>query len=155
MIPTMIESYLREQHRGFAHHIHPVAMTAQELAAADHAKGRHVAKPVILKLGGRLVMAVVAATDRVNLSALEEATGTGAELVPEVEFARRFAPCEPGSEPPLAVFGLPIFMDERLEQEPTLVMAAGTHQDAVELDTHAWMRCERAQPIANLGTPLS
>jgi len=155
MIPSTVEAYLRRQHSGFAHHVHPVAMTAQERAHADHVTGRRVAKPVIVRLGGKLVIAVVRATDRLNLAALEEATGDRAELVGERDFAERFAPCELGAEPPLALFGLPIFVDERLERVPTLVMPAGTHQDAVELDTNAWMRGEHAQPIASLGIPVA
>jgi len=155
MIPATVEAYLRRQHSGFAHHVHPIAMTAQERAAADHVTGRRVAKPVIVRLGGKLVIAVVRATDRLNLAALEEATGDRAELVAEQEFADRFAPCELGAEPPLALFGMPIFVDERIERVPTLVMAAGTHQDAVELDTNAWMRAEHVQPVSNLGSPIS
>jgi Ala-tRNA(Pro) deacylase len=151
MIPTMIEAHLRQQHLGYEHHIHPFAMTAQQLAASEHVSGRRVAKPVVVQLDGRWALAVVAATDKVNLAALEEATGCGAELVPEAAFATRFAPCQPGSEPPLAVFGLPIFVDEKLEQEPSLLMSAGTHEDSVVLDTHEWMRCERVQPVAGLG----
>jgi Ala-tRNA(Pro) deacylase len=154
MIPATVETYLRSHHSGFAHHVHPVAMTAQERAHADHVTGRRVAKPVVVRLGGRMVLAVVRATDRLNLAALEEATGERAELVPEREFAGRFAPCEAGAEPPLALFGLPIFVDAALEAVPTLVMAAGTHHDAVELDTNAWMRAERAQPIGSLGLPI-
>ena len=73
------------------------------------------------------------------------------ELVGENEFAPRFTPCERGAEPPLALFGLPIFMDLKLEQERTLLMPAGTHEDAVLLDTREWMACERAQPVFNLG----
>jgi len=155
MIPATVEAYLRSHHSGFAHHVHAAAMTAQERAAADHVTGRRVAKPVIVRLGGRLVIAVVRATDRLNLAALEEATGDRAELVGERDFAERFAPCELGAEPPLALFGLPIFVDAGLERVPTLVMPAGTHQDAVELDTNAWMRAERAQPIASLGVPVN
>jgi Ala-tRNA(Pro) deacylase len=155
MIPVTVEAYLRSHHSGFAHHVHPVAMTAQERAAADHVTGRRVAKPVIVRLGGRLAIAVVRATDRLNLAALEEATGERAELVGVRDFADRFAPCELGAEPPLALFGLPIFVDAGLERVPTLVMPAGTHQDAVELDTNAWMRAEHAQPISTLGLPLN
>ena len=155
MIPSTVEAYLRRQHSGFSHHVHPVAMTAQERAAADHVTGRRMAKPVIVRLGGKLIIAVVRATDRVNLAALEEATGDRAELAGEREFAARFEPCELGAEPPLALFGMPIFADERLERVPTLVMPAGTHQDAVELDTNAWMRAEHAQPVVNLGVPAS
>jgi Ala-tRNA(Pro) deacylase len=129
-------------------------MTAQERAAADHVTGRRVAKPVIVRLGGSLAIAVVRATDRLNLAALEEATGDRAELVGEQEFAGHFAPCELGAEPPLALFGLPIFVDAAMERVPTLVMPAGTHRDAVELDTNAWMRAEHAQPISSLGLPI-
>lgn len=151
MIPAMIETHLRERHRVYEHHRHGVAMTAQELAASEHVSGYRVAKAVVLRLDGKLAMAVVAATDRVSLGTLEEATASTAELVPETEFAGSFRPCEPGSEPPLALFGLPIFVDEKLLHEKKLLMPAGTHEDAIALDTHEWIQCEEVQPIANLG----
>jgi len=151
MIPAMIETHLRERHRVYEHHRHAVAMSAQELAASEHVSGYRVAKPVVVKLNGKLAIAVVAATDRVALGTLEEATASSADLVPEAEFAGSFHPCEPGSEPPLALFGLPIFVDEKLLHEKKLLMPAGTHEDAIALDTHEWIQCEEVQPIANLG----
>jgi len=151
MIPSMIEAHLRLKHQGFEHHVHPAVMTAQDLAATEHVSGRRVAKPVVIKMAGSLALAVIAASERLNLAALEEATGFPVELVGESDFAPRFAPCERGAEPPLALFGLPIFMDLKLEQERTLLMPAGTHEDAVLLDTREWMACERAQPVFNLG----
>jgi Ala-tRNA(Pro) deacylase len=151
MIPTMVEAHLRQKHLGFEHHVHTEAITAQELAAAEHVSGRRVAKSVVVKLDGQLAIAVVGATEKVNLAAIEEATGMSAELVPEPEFAARFSPCEVGAEPPFAIFGFPIFMDEKLERERTLVMPAGTHEDSILLDTHQWMSCENVQPVANLG----
>jgi len=151
MIPSMIEAHLRLKHQGFEHHVHPAVMTAQDLAATEHVSGRRVAKPVVIKMDGSLALAVIAASERLNLAALEEATGLTVELVGESEFAPSFAPCERGAEPPLALFGLPIFMDLKLEQERTLLMPAGTHEDAVLLDTREWMACERAQPVFNLG----
>ena len=152
MIPTTIEAHLREHHGGFKHHRHPSAMTAQDLAAADHVTGYRVAKPVVVRLGGQLALAVVSAAERVSLSALEEATGERAELVAEPEFAGRFAPCDEGAEPPLGLFGVPIFADERFLHAGKVLMQAGTHEDSVVLDTHGGLRCERVQPIANLGT---
>jgi Ala-tRNA(Pro) deacylase len=151
MIPTIIEEHLRQHHGGYEHHRHPLAMTAQDLAAAEHVTGHRVAKPVVVKLDGRLALAVVAATERVSLGTLEEATASTAELVPEEEFAAEFAPCQAGAEPPLAIFGLPIFADERFLHERRVLMPAGTHEDAVALDTHQWILCEGVQPIANLG----
>jgi Ala-tRNA(Pro) deacylase len=151
MIPSMIKAHLRLKHQGFEHHVHPSVMTAQELAATEHMAGRHVAKPVVVRMAGNLALAVVAAPERLNLAALEEATGQRVELVGEDEFAPRFEPCERGAEPPLALFGVPIFMDAKLENERTLLLPAGTHEDAVLLDTHEWMACEKVQPVVNLG----
>ncbi len=151
MIPTMIQAHLRLRHQGYEHHVHEPVMTAQDLAAAEHVSGRHVAKPVVVKLDGQIALAVVSATERVNLAALEEAMGVAAELVPEAEFAGRFSPCEPGAEPPLALFGIPIFVDQKLEGEKTLVMWAGTHEDSVTLPVSDWLHCERPQAIPNLG----
>ncbi len=151
MIPTIVEAHLRQRHQGFEHHTHRVAMTAQDLAAAEHVSGRHVAKPVVVKLDGQLALAVVAAPERLDLAALEAATGRRAELAPEAEFERRFAPCEAGAEPPLAVFGVPIYVDAKLEDEQALVMPAGTHEDSIVLRTREWMACEHATPVPNLG----
>jgi Ala-tRNA(Pro) deacylase len=153
MIPAMIEQHLRAHHGGYEHHRHTSAVTAQDLAAAEHVSGRRVAKPVVVRVGGELALAVVSAAERVSLGVLEEATGAAAELVPEADFAARFEPCDAGAEPPLSVFGVPIFADEKFLHAARIVMPAGTHEDSVVLDTHEWMRCERVQAIANLGAP--
>ncbi len=154
MIPSMIESHLRKHHRDFEHHVHASAMTAQDLAAADHVTGYRVAKPVVVKLGGKLVIAVVSAAEKVALGVLEEATGEEAELVTETEFAPKFQPCEAGAEPALGIFGLPIFADEKFLHEDRVLMQAGTHEDSIVLDTHHWILCERIQPVANLGARM-
>jgi len=151
MIPAIVEAHLRAHHIGYEHHRHASAATAQELAAAEHVSGYLVAKPVVVKLGGELALAVVSAAERVSVGVLEEATGTEAELVPETEFAGRFEPCDAGAEPALSVFGVPIFADEKFLHASRIVMPAGTHEDSIVLDVHEWIRCEKVQPIANLG----
>ena len=151
MIPETIERHLRSRYRGFEHHVHRSAMTAQQLAAAEHLDGHEVAKVVVLDLDGELAMAVVAATDRVNVAPLEEATGCVAELVPEAELAAQFAPCATGAVPPLAIFGVPIYADDALMREQRIAMPAGTHEDAVVVDTSEWLWEEYVQPITNLG----
>jgi Ala-tRNA(Pro) deacylase len=155
MIPTIVETYLRERHPRFEHHTHEgSAMTAQDLAAAEHVSGHRVAKPVVVRLGGRLALAVVAAADKLRLGILEEATGEHAELVSESEFRDTFGPCETGAEPPLSIFDVPILADEKLLQTRRLLMPGGTHRDAIMLETKDWVSAEKVQPIANLGAPL-
>lgn len=151
MIPAIVEAYLRQRYKAYEHHVHATAGSAQELAAAEHVSGYRVAKPVVVKLGGDLAIAVVAATDRVNVHPLEEVSGFHAELACEREFAERFRPCEPGAEPPLAIFGLPIYVDDKLTRERTVVFQAGTHEDSAVVDTSEWVWRERAELITNLG----
>jgi Ala-tRNA(Pro) deacylase len=151
MIPEKIEAHLREHHSGYQHRAHRRAVSAQRLAAVEHVTGRRIAKPIIVDLAGQLAIAVVPASRRVNLAALEEATGAPARMVPEAQFTTLFQGCEPGAEPPLGMFGLPIYVDAELAHEPTLVMRGGTHEDAIEVETRAWMRCENARPVRQLG----
>ncbi len=150
MVPASVEAHLR-RYGVYERLVHLPAFTARDLAAAEHVSGYRVAKLVVLRLKGELAIAVIAATDRVNPRPLEEATGARAELVPEEEFVDRFRPCEPGAEPPLAMFGIPIYVDDKLIREPTLLIPAGTHEDAAVLDTSEWVWCERVQPLTNLG----
>jgi len=152
MIPEPIDRYLREHHLEYEHHVHPRAVAAQRFAAAEHVSGWRIAKPVVVDLDGRLVVAVVSASQRVDVEALRRMTGAvRAELAPESSFEGRFAPCEVGAEPPLGLFGLPIYVDEELVREPWMVMRGGTHEDALKVDTEAWLESEHASSVRGLG----
>jgi Ala-tRNA(Pro) deacylase len=152
MIPERIERYLVDHHLPFVHTTHVRAVAAQRFAAAEHVPGDRIAKPVVVRVDGELALAVVAATQKVDVDELARTLrARQVELVPETEFEQRFEPCEVGAEPPLRLFGLPIYVDAALVRMPRLVMRAGTHEDAIEVDTAEWMRSERATPIERLG----
>ena len=62
-----------------------------------------------MSVDGELALAVVSATQKVDVEELARALGARTVvLVPEREFEGRFEPCEVGAEPPLRLFGLPI-----------------------------------------------
>ena len=151
MIPAIVESHLRARYHAYEHHVHTSAATAQQLAAAEHTSGARVAKLIVVKLDGELALAVIAATDRLNLHPLAEATGVRPKLAREEEFQERFSPCEIGAEPPLAMFGVPIWVDDKLMREDTIVIPAGTHEDAAVVQTSEWLWCERVRPLTDLG----
>ena len=152
MIPEPIDRYLKEHQLAYEHTSHVRAVPAQRLAAAEHVSGERIAKPVVVDLDGRLALAVVSATQRVDLEALRRATGAGrAALAPETAFSGRFSPCEIGAEPPLGLFGIPIYVDDALAHEPWIVFRGGTHEDAIRLDTASWLRTEHVVPVERLG----
>ena len=156
MIPERIDRYLRQHELPYTHSTHVRAVSAQRLAAAEHVSGDRLAKPVVVTVDGQLALAVVAATQRVDTEELRRALGARrVEIAPETSFEGRFTPCEIGAEPPLGLFGLPIYVDAALARAHRLVMRGGTHEDTIELDTEAWLRSEGATPVAQLGRWVS
>ena len=152
MIPETIDRYLKQHHLAYEHTVHSRTVAAQRLAAAEHVTGDRIAKPVVVSVDGVLALAVVSATEKVDVEALRRATGAEkVELVPEQAFEGRFAPCEVGAEPPLGVFGLPMYVDAHLAREPWIVMRGGTHEDAIRIETAAWLRTESVTPVERLG----
>lgn len=153
MIPILVESYLRQQEMPFEPITHPRVVSAQRLAAEEHVQGARVAKPVVVSVDGLLAMAVVPATRRVDLRALSLAAGAAkVTLVPEQVFAERFWPCEPGAEPPISLFGMPLYVDAELAREPWVLMRGGTHEDALQVDTEDWLLSERCRVVEGLAT---
>jgi Ala-tRNA(Pro) deacylase len=152
MIPETIDRYLKDHHLAYEHTVHARAVAAQRLAAAEHVTGDRIAKPVVVSVDGVLALAVVSATEKVDVEALRRATGAAkVELVPEAAFEGRFAPCEVGAEPPLGLFGMPMYVDAHLAREPWIVMRGGTHEDAIRIETAAWLRSEGVTPVERLG----
>jgi Ala-tRNA(Pro) deacylase len=154
MIPERVDRWLRSHRLPFEHTVHPRAVAAQRLAHEEHVTGDRVAKPVVVSLDGRLALAVVAASQRVDVEALRRVAGArAAVLAPEEAFQGRFEPCEVGAEPALGLFGLPMYVDAALAEEPWVVMRGGTHEDAIRVDTAAWIAAERPIPVDGLGRP--
>jgi Ala-tRNA(Pro) deacylase len=156
MIPERIDRYLKEHRLPYTHSTHVRAVSAQRFAAAEHVSGDRIAKPVVVSVDGELALAVVAATQKVDTEELRRSLGARSVLLaPEPVFEGRFAGCEVGAEPPLGLFGLPIYVDAALARARRIVMRGGTHEDAIELETEAWLRSEGAMPVAGLGRWVS
>lgn len=132
-----LEAYLRENGVGFEVHHHPEAFTAQEVAAAEHVPGRMVGKVVALKSGDGIAMAVVPAPAQVDLDKAAAAAGSDdVRIATEEEFGSTFSDCDTGAMPPFGngtLYDVPVFVDNTLAQQETVVFDAGTHKDTVHL----------------------
>ena len=66
---------------------HSEAFTAQEIAASAHIPGRELAKTVMVKLDGKMAMAVLPASYMVDFDLLNRTTGENkVELAGEKDF---------------------------------------------------------------------
>jgi Ala-tRNA(Pro) deacylase len=123
------------------HHHHPVA-TASHLAHAEHVSGRRVAKTVLLAAGQRPVAVLLPATARLDLGRVKAVLGEeDLRLATEAEIGEWFKGCEPGSVPPLRLrAGECILMDRSLAHLGSMLFAAGTQEEAVEVRFRDWYR---------------
>jgi Ala-tRNA(Pro) deacylase len=130
-----LKKFLQENDVRFVTVPHSQAFTAQEIAASAHIPGKQIAKTVMVKLDGELAMAVLPATDQVSTSRLKEVTGSqDVELASEREFTDLFPDCEVGAMPPFGnLWGLWVFVDQRLREDEDIVFNAGTHTELVKL----------------------
>ena len=152
MIPTPIQDYLKDRHIWFESRPHRRAVAAQRLAASEHVSGNLVAKVVVVRADGQLAMAVLSASQHLDAERLRQVMhARQLMLAPEASTVGRFGPCEAGAEPPLALFGIPIYVDAHLALQPRILMRAGTHEDAVEIYTDDWLLSERVRIVDGLG----
>jgi Ala-tRNA(Pro) deacylase len=74
---------------------HSKAYTAQAIAALAHVPGRELAKTVIVRVNGKLAMAVLPASFQADLQKLREGIAArDLQLATEYEFEESFPDCE-------------------------------------------------------------
>jgi Ala-tRNA(Pro) deacylase len=139
-----IKHHLERSQVPYRHKTHPVAYTAQEIAAFDHISGHEMAKTVVLRADDKLILAVVPADRIVNLAALKKIIGCNRlSLVPETEFKDRFEPSKPGAMPPFGkLFNVPLYCDRMLATANEIEFNAGTHYDTIRMRFADFLRLE-------------
>jgi len=116
---------------------HSLAYTAQGIAAVAHIPGKELAKTVVVKLDGKLALAVVPASRHVDLSLLRAASGAvRVEVASEDEFRDNFPDCETGAMPPFGnLYDMKVFVDTALSHDKEIAFNAGSHRELLRL---AW-----------------
>ena len=114
---------------------HSVAYTAQEIAARAHVRGKNLAKTVMVKLDGKISMAVLPATFKVDFDLLQKASGAKeVELASEKEFKDLFPDCELGAMPPFGnLYGFDVYVAKTLAEDDEIAFNAGSHTELIKL----------------------
>lgn len=114
---------------------HSPAYTAQEIAGLAHVPGKELAKTVMVKIDGRMAMAVLPASYQVDFDLLKETTGANkVELASEAEFRGMFPGCEVGAMPPFGnLYDMEVFVAESLTDDEEIVFNAGSHTELIRL----------------------
>ena len=134
-IPRRIRDYLHSQDVPYEQVHHSQAFTAQETAHSLHISGKRCAKAVVLDGDGKLVMAVIPASNRLNLQELRATLEVNRlEMLPESELAKGFPDCDLGAIPPFGnLYGIDLWVDRTVSDGEEIVICAGTHEDCLRM----------------------
>jgi Ala-tRNA(Pro) deacylase len=130
-----LRKFLDREHIKYVLISHSPAVTAPEVAASAHIPGREMVKTVMVKVDGKLAMAVLPSTAHVDLEKLRQVTGARElELALEKEFGKLFPNCELGAMPPFGnLWDLDVFVDPSLTRVQDIAFNAGTHTEVLKM----------------------
>ena len=96
-----------------------------------HVTGKEPAKTVMIKIDGKMAMAVLPATQRVDFDLLTGVAGTdNVHLAGEDEFKNLFPECEPGVMPPFGnLYGMNVYAERSVSRDKEIVFNAGSHTE--------------------------
>ena len=135
MPAQMLKEFLDAQGVEYVVITHSPAFTAQKIAASAHIRGKELAKTVIVKIDGRMAMAVLPASQKANLKLLRETLpAANVELASESEFRDRFPGCDPGAMPPFGnLYGMDVYVAAGLAEDEEIAFNAGSFTELVRM----------------------
>lgn len=122
---------------------HEPTMSAAAEAASTHRHASEVAKTVILQDGDSYVLAVVPASERIDLHKIRDLLGASKSLrlATEAEIAADFPDLEVGAAPPFGpMTPRAEFVDHRLLLADRVLCAGGDHTHSVVVDPRDVLR---------------
>jgi len=132
---TKLKEFLDNNKVKYVSISHSTAYTAQQIAASAHIPGKELAKTVMVKINGKMAMAVLPASYKVDFKLLRETTGADdIDLATEREFKDLFPECEIGAMPPFGnLYGMDVFVAQSLIEGDEIAFNAGSHTELIKL----------------------
>ncbi|WP_026475255.1 aminoacyl-tRNA deacylase [Alkaliflexus imshenetskii] len=142
-----LKEYLEKNGVRYTNITHSKAYTMQSIAALTHISGKKIAKTVMVVVDGKMSMAVLPASTRINFSALKEALGaTDVHLARENEFKDIFPNCEVGAMPPFGnLWNIPVYVAESLTDQENIAFNAGNHSELTQMSFRDYERLVHPQ----------
>lgn len=146
---TRLREFLDKEHVKYVTIGHSPAFTAQEVAASAHIPGKQLAKSVVVRIDGELALAVMPASDNIELDRLKAAVGASeVGIASEDEFRDLFPDCETGAMPPFGnLYDMQVFVSQELREDEEIAFNAGSHSELVKLAYADFERLVKPTPF--------
>jgi len=145
-----LKEFLDNNHVKYVTIRHSQAYTAREVAQSAHIPGDQFAKTVIVKVDGKMAMAVLPAPHHLEPTRLRGAlSATEVDIASENEFSGRFPGCETGAMPPFGnLFDMPVYVAESLTHQDQIAFNAGSHSELIKLSYEDFERLVQPTVLA-------
>lgn len=142
MSSPRLEEFLHSNRVSYDTVTHPHAFTAQETANRAHIQGHEMAKTVMVKLDGKLAMAVLPSDEWLDVARLRQVSGAHeVALASESDFKDRFPECEVGAMPPFGnLYNMEVYAADSLADDGRIAFNAGNHREVMRM---GWEDFER------------
>ncbi len=130
-----LKEFLDSQKIKYVKISHSKAYTAMDIAESAHISGKELAKTVMVKIDGKMAMAVLPASQKVDFARLQKALkAKKVELAEEADFRDMFPECDIGAMPPFGnLYGLDVFVADSLAEDEEIAFNAGSHTELIKL----------------------
>jgi Ala-tRNA(Pro) deacylase len=146
---TQVTDYLETHGVPFERIVHQQACTPVAEARALGIDASEVIKTVAMRVAGRYALIAVPATSRLDTHLVQAAVGDRqVRLATEEELRRDFPGIELGALPPLgSLLGAPLYVDQEVLQHETVVFAAGSQTESVQIRTADLLQHEQVTTL--------
>jgi Ala-tRNA(Pro) deacylase len=149
-MPTKkLKAFLDENKIKYISIQHSSAYTAQEIAAIAHIPGKDLAKTVMIKIDGKLAMAVLPASYKISFEHMKETLGVKeVRLAYEQEFMDKFPDCEVGAMPPFGnIYGIDVYVADSLAEDEEIAFNACSHTELIKMKFNDFERLAKPKKI--------
>lgn len=134
-IPDTVVEYLDRSEVNYQIHRHSHTATSLESAYSAHVPAEQIAKGVLLWDEIGYVLAVIPASNSLDIDTLNYLIDRRLELATEEELSDVFVDCAIGAVPAVGwAYHVPTVVDEELLEQPTLYFESGDHEELIMVD---------------------
>jgi Ala-tRNA(Pro) deacylase len=143
-----VSQFLLDEHVVFEEVVHPPAFTSTKLARFLRVPGRRVVKSILLKGPTGFFLAVLPASQSIDLNCLSQQFGGPVRLATALELSDRFLDCEWGAVMPFGkLYGMMTILEATIPLDTTIIFEAQRHAVAIRMQCRDFVKLEQPERL--------
>jgi Ala-tRNA(Pro) deacylase len=152
-VATQLTKYLTTQGATYDVVEHQPTISAKEAAQQARIPSDQMLKAVLLRDKDGYVLAILPASERLNLGRIRIFLHRRMRLATEKEIAKLFSDCAPGAIPAIgAAYNLDMLVDDTLTNRPEIYFEGGDHRSLIHMNGAEFLQLAASARRERLGS---